>query len=290
MIRYFRPLSFSHLGSVRIRVLLPFVLIIVLVACIDSEAEMGKKGTYASSNPSIALLGTFHFGGTTDYSSMDLDNFDSQKRQLEIEQLVDALVEFKPTKILLECTLKDEILFQDAYRNYKKHQTKLKMDEREQIGFRLASELNLPDIHCIDYKLPLPMDSLSNFAHKNRKPEFLSFLATIEKNDQNDSKVLAASTIKQYYAFKNSEEEDLKNKRLYIQETAKFVSDSTDIGIKFVSLWWERNLHIMSNIDQHIGYTGRVLVLVGGAHRAVLKDFYQDRDDVNYIEIADYLQ
>ena len=148
------------------------------------------------------------------------------------------------------------------------------------------------DVVEFDKVLDMGLDnweSVFKTFHKNRKPEFLSFLAPIEKNDQNDSKILAASPIKQYYAFKNSEEEDLKNKRLYIQETAKFVSDSTDIGIKFVSLWWERNLHIMSNIDKHIGYTGRVLVLVGGAHRAVLKDFYQDRDDVNYIEIADYL-
>ncbi|WP_422860571.1 DUF5694 domain-containing protein [Flagellimonas sp. S174] len=259
--------------------------LIFLISC-----KTNKKETRETSNPSIALLGTFHFGATTDYSSMDMDNFNSEKRQSEIEELVQALKEFKPTKILLECTLKDEALFQKAYANYVKNETQLKMDEREQIGFRLASELNHSTIHCIDYKLPVPLDSLSNFAERNMKSEFLRFLASIEKNDEDDSKILAAKSLKEYYAFKNSNEEDLKNKRQYIQETAKFVSDSTYIGIKFVSVWWERNFYIMSNIDRHIGDTDRVLVLIGGAHRAVLKDFYQDRNDVNYIEIANYLK
>ncbi|PRX53939.1 hypothetical protein CLV81_2332 [Flagellimonas meridianipacifica] len=261
------------------------VFSILLISC-----KTNQKENEVTSNPKIALLGTFHFGETTDYSSMDMDNFDSKKRQKEMEELVQALKKFKPTKILLECTLKDEAFFQEAYMNYINGQTQLKMDEREQIGFRLASELNHTTIYCIDYKLPVPLDSLSNFAEKHMKPEFLSFLASIERNDENDSKVLAAKSLKKYYAFKNSDEEDQKNKRQYIQETAKFVSDSTYIGIKFVSTWWERNFHIMSNIDRHIGYTDRVLVLIGGAHRAVLKDFYKARNDVHYEEIANYLQ
>lgn len=267
-----------------------FLLSIVLFGCFDQGATVNRTDPKAIEGPAVALLGTFHFGETTDYSSMDMDNFNSVKRQGEIEELVQALARYKPTKILLECTLQDQEYFQEAYRNYRNNKAKLKMDEREQIGFRLASELGHPAIHCIDYKLPVPLDSLAEFAQKHMQGEFNDFLTAIERNDESDSQVLAHTSLKAYYAFKNSVEEDLKNKRQYVQETAKFVSDSIYIGVKFVSVWWERNFHIMAHIDRHIDEGERILVLIGGAHRAVLRDFYQDRNDVMYVEIGQFLK
>lgn len=254
------------------------------------QKTMKSRASQTTSRPTVALLGTFHFGETTDYSSMDMDNFHSDKRQQEIEELVLALKTYAPTAILLECTLKDQDYFQHAYANYMENRAPLKMDEREQIGFRLASELRHDSIFCIDYKLAVPLDSLSAFAEHNMKQEFSTFLASIEHNDESDSKVLADKSLKHYYAFKNNDKEDLNNKRQYIQETAKFVSGDTYIGVKFVSVWWERNFHIMANIDRHIDEGERILVVIGGAHRAVLKDFYQDRNDVDYVEIGQFLK
>lgn len=255
-----------------------------------NQKPMKLQSLQTTSKPMLALLGTFHFGETTDYSSMDMDNFHSQKRQREIVELVHALAQYKPTKILLECTRRNQEYFQDAYNRYLKNAAPLKMDEREQIGFRLASELGHDSIHCIDYKMPVPLDSLSNFAKRHMKQEFMDFLERIEQNDESDSRVLAEKSLQHYYAFKNNDKEDLKNKRQYVQETAKFVSDDTYIGVKFVSVWWERNFHIMANIDRHIDEGERILVVIGGAHRAVLKDFYQDRNDVDYVEIGQFLK
>lgn len=243
-----------------------------------------------TSLPKIALLGTFHFGTTTDYSAMDMDDFLSAERQREMEELVRALQDYAPTAVLLECTLTDQDYFRRAYADYRKQRTALKLDERQQIGFRLASVMDHETVHCIDYKLPLPFDALSQFAEQNMKDPFKDFLARIERSDESDSKVLAHSSLKHYYAFKNSAAEDLRNKRRYLQETTKFVSDTSYIGVKFVSAWWERNIHIMAHIDRHLREAERVLVVIGGAHRAVLKDFYQDRDDVDYVEIGQFLK
>jgi hypothetical protein len=117
----------------------------------------------------------------------------------------------------------------------------------------------------------------------------VTVLSSIKENDQEDSKRLKKSTLLEYFVYKNSNEEDLKNKNQYLKGTAQFVSDSTYIGVKFVSKWWERNFHIMANIDMQTQKDDRLLVIIGGAHRAVLKDFYEDREDVRYVEISDYL-
>lgn len=47
---------------------------------------------------------------------------------------------------------------------------------------------------------------------------------------------------------------------------------------------------MMTNIDKWIDSNDRVLVIVGAAHRAVLKDFYEDRTDVEYLEITNFLK
>ncbi|WP_350285147.1 DUF5694 domain-containing protein [uncultured Croceitalea sp.] len=270
-------------------------LIMLFFSCIEVNEKtlttpMVKEENTDTILPKIAILGTFHFGETTDYSSMDMDDFSAPSRQKELDELVRVIERYRPTKILLECQLKEELQFQNSYEKYIANQRPLQIDEREQIGYRLAKNLGHSTIYCIDYKLSLPLDELSRFAENNKKEEFFKFLQSIEQSDERDSKILSNTTLRAYFAYKNSLGEDLKNKRQYIQETAKFVSDSTYIGVEFVSKWWERNFHIMSNIDSHMTSTDVILVLIGGAHRTVLKDFYQDRDDVTYVEIGKYLK
>ncbi|WP_298546436.1 DUF5694 domain-containing protein [uncultured Aquimarina sp.] len=240
--------------------------------------------------PSIAFLGTFHFGSTTDYSSMKTDNFLSDKRQQEINELVAVLAQYQPTKIMLEYTIKENDKVMECFTNYLSGGYQLKLDEREQLGFRLAKRLGHKKIYCIDYKKPLPFRRLSEFANTYSPDTFEKFLNSIKENDKKDSEYLNDATLLDYYAFKNTEVEDSKNKNQYLVDTAGFISDSSYIGVEFVSKWWERNFHIMANINLKIEPKDRVLVIIGGAHRAVLKDFYKDRNDIEYVEIHTFLK
>lgn len=55
------------------------------------------------SKTTIAILGTFHFAGSTsDADSLKVDDMKSTKRQNEVLELVDLLSKFKPTKIIIE--------------------------------------------------------------------------------------------------------------------------------------------------------------------------------------------
>ena len=44
----------------------------------------------------IGILGMFHLGNTNDMASVKLDDLSSEKRQNEIEELVNNLKEYKP--------------------------------------------------------------------------------------------------------------------------------------------------------------------------------------------------
>ena len=54
--------------------------------------------------------------------------------------------------------------------------------------------------------------------------------------------------------------------------------------------WWERNFYIMGNIDRVTEAGDRLLLIIGAGHRAVLRDFFEDRSDIDYVEIREYLK
>lgn len=275
-------MNLKHLFSA-----LVFSVISLFLSCEKAKPLESPKEKIQS--PGIALFGTFHFAATSDYSSMDLDDFRSAKRQTEIRMLIEALKKYRPTKIMVEYPYRKEDKLNDDYKEYLNGTYTLSINEIDQLGFRLAKELGHQKLYCIDQKMSLPFGPLSAYAEKYEKQKFETFLSSIKENDREDSKRLKKSTLLEYFAYKNSNEEDLKNKNQYLKGTAQFVSDSTYIGVQFVSKWWERNFHIMANIDMQTQKDDRLLVIIGGAHRAVLKDFYEDREDVRYVEISDYL-
>ncbi|NER12079.1 hypothetical protein GWK08_01375 [Leptobacterium flavescens] len=262
------------------------LLFVVFLSCSDTGKNQDVKQV---DGPSIAILGTFHFASTSDYSSMDLDNFNSDKRQKEIRQLVNLLKAYKPTKIMVEYPYRKRDKLNADYQNYLEGNYDLSINEIDQLGFRLTKELGHSEIYCVDMRMSLPFGPLSDYAEKYEKENFEAFLKGIKDSDKEDSERLKRSTLTSYFAYKNTDKEDILNKNRYLDETAQFVSDSIYIGVEFVSKWWERNFHIMANIDLQTEKDDRILLIIGGAHRAVLKDFYEDRLDVNYIEIADYL-
>ena len=70
----------------------------------------------------------------------------------------------------------------------------------------------------------------------------------------------------------------------------KYDTDNNNVGVRIATAWWGRNLQIMSNIDRIIEPEDRAFVLFGQGHTSILKPFYQDRTDIQYVEIEDYLK
>ncbi|MEM9529153.1 MAG: DUF5694 domain-containing protein, partial [Bacteroidota bacterium] len=91
--------------------------------------------------PKIACLGVFHFAGTSDYSSVSFDRLDSEKRQGEIRDLIEQLKAFKPTKILVEYPAKSAEKLDSSYAAYCRGEYSLSLNEVDQLGFRIAREL-----------------------------------------------------------------------------------------------------------------------------------------------------
>ncbi|MEM9362156.1 MAG: DUF5694 domain-containing protein [Bacteroidota bacterium] len=261
---------------------------LLLIGC-NQKKEVEEK-TKSNDNPKISILGVFHFAGTSDFSSVEFESLESEKRQSEIKDVVEKLKQYNPTKIMLEFPYADSEYLDSLYTETLKGNHILTINEIEQLGFRLAQELGHKQVYSIDYRLDLPFDELLGFAEKYDKNRLEEMIAYIKAQDKNESDFLSKNSILDYLIFRNSDEEDMRNKDQYLNRSAKFVNDSSNIGAKFVSKWWERNIYMMTHVDRLVEPKDRVLVIVGAAHRAVLKDLYQDRTDIEYLEIRNYLK
>lgn len=110
--------------------------------------------------PTVLLLGVFHFAGehvdintTPDALAVDML---LPNRQKQIEQLVNALAEFRPTKIVIEGLPQYQSRYDSLFRLYKTGKLdaspKFMASEIVQLGFRLADKLGLNTFYPVDAK------------------------------------------------------------------------------------------------------------------------------------------
>lgn len=68
-------------------------------------------------------------------------------------------------------------------------------------------------------------------------------------------------------------------------------STDNEVGAEVSATWYHRNMIMLKNIASYIeSPQERLLVIVGSSHRAVIKDYIEDRVDLKFVEIADFMK
>ena len=89
----------------------------------------------------VLLLGSYHMSNPgLDQFNLEADDVLTSKRQSEIQELVERLADFRPTKVAVEAPFRDSTTVAQ-YREYVNGESELRRSEEEQIGFRLAKML-----------------------------------------------------------------------------------------------------------------------------------------------------
>lgn len=240
----------------------------------------------------VAVLGLFHFAGSSsDLASIKLEDPLGEKRQHEIIELVSLLKEYQPTKILVEYPKKRNAELNQRLSKYLDGDYELGVSEIYQVGFRLVEQLELQEIYAIDHKLDLPTKDIVVYAQQNNQMEkFNGFISKIKTMMQNETKKLDTTNISDYLAYMNSDSNDRLANEVYLKDMLAFGDAESEVGIAASSIWWKRNMYILKNIRETIeNDDDRILVIIGAAHRAILKDFIEDLGDLEYVEIGELM-
>lgn len=279
------------------------VLFVVGTTAIGDQTDVSTETTnQMAKKPTIMILGSTHLANDgLDVYNTKMDDVRAPKRQREIEQLVEQLKEFKPTKIALE---RDEKMHsagtQTEYQGYLKGTYELKRSESDQIGFRLAKQMGHPKLYCVDYRLDyrkddpiIPFDEFDwnllnyiGFAKEHNLNHLLPPPPDEGKVTQ-DEKGVTWIEVEEYISIIDMyiQDNDLESIRKDHQEYLRFIA-RVGLGDEYPGAnwlshyWYDRNMKIYVNLTRITeSADDRILLIIGGGHVYLIQQFLEESGD-----------
>lgn len=252
--------------------------------------------------PEVMILGVFHFDESGDsYQPAHKPDILSDKKQREIDSLIEKIARFKPTKILFELDrISRDSVVNDRYHRYLKGEFNIadKANEIYQVGFKLAKKLSHQRIYCSDASAEwfgtndIDWDNFDEDAYLKSKNQY----EKVQRYDYGkfyeycDSLSLQLP-IDEYLFFLNKPETSLTYHRVYLTNYVLCGAGDNYYGADSVGKWYRRNLRIFSNLYDITDFdvNERILLIYGASHVWTLRQFIQDSPDFDYVESNSYL-
>lgn len=242
----------------------------------------------------ILILGSYHMNNPgLDVHNLEADDVLAEKRQKEIQQVVDMLAKFRPTKIALErrWQTKSDTLAQERYANYLKDSHELSRGEDQQIGFRLAKQLGHKRIYNIDAPGEFGFEEMVGYAQANGQGEFFNEINAWMTDYMAKEKIfMEQNTIAAILRKMNQPAQIKASHGIYVSMLQ--IGKGKDYpGAKLVADWYERNLKIHSNLTRITTEPEeRILVIFGAGHAPILRELIKFSPDHELIEVSTYLK
>ena len=260
--------------------------------------------------PTFMILGSGHLANWgADRINYKMDDVLAPKRQGELQQLVEQLARFKPTKIAVEVDERWDTKYQEEYNTYLKDNFQLERHEIHQIGFRLAKQMGHSKVHCVDYfrddqfvgeNLEIDLIDYGAFAKANNQQHLLPIHEKVEgkiAKDKDGRTWIEPETyepIIDMYIRLNQDEGIRKNLRDYLGIARIGLQDQYP-GANWVGhIWYPRNLKIFVNLTRITASEDeRILLIIGAGHLGFLKqiaedsEFYHIESPLQYLEAGE---
>ncbi len=259
----------------------------------------------------VMLMGATHFGQEAFYKqgpSMDLF---SPGRQKEIADINKQLAQYRPDMILIEREPSEQHTVDSLYNLYTSGKLQFaQLDygraEQYQFGYVLAKQLHLPQVHGVNFYSGLSSRLIRDGKNLDKFMEDLNKFSNLGRSLDQQLKDGQLS-LKQYFLKLNAPE-TLKATyyNIYINparvtdgsfgktdntvDTARI--DKSHIGAEYVSLFYNRELKIYSNLLslQQAHQSKRILLIMGQRHAAVLSKILENNPDFNLVPLSSYLK
>ncbi len=254
------------------------------------------------------MLGSLHFNQFHD-AGKPSSNFLSQKRQQEISEVNEVLMAFAPDMIMIERAPAEQARYDSLFKLHRQGQIKVnELDggtgEVYQFAFKLAGKLNHEQLYCVDYDQSTSQGLLNS---GDNIALFQSGLQNFQKVSRGVTADFMAGkmTFREFLVFLNKPETiELSHRQFYnlpayvqnggfksYEGLQRSTIDTTQIGAEFISLFYERNLKIYSNIlnAQLKNKGNRILLIMGQTHIGVLQDIMKNNPNYEIVNAGQYL-
>lgn len=259
-----------------------FLFLGLLAAPLTSWAQ-------STGRPQILVVGTYHMANPGhDIHNMHADDVRSARRQQEIAQLIEVLKRFHPTKIAVEAGVGSKRITQ-AYADYLAGKYTLSDNEIDQIGMRLARELDHHAIYPVDEDGDFPYERVLNYAKANGRAAMLdSVEARVGARVNDEGNFLQTHTVLEMLMYMNSDSRVAKDVASYF-DFIPYGDPFEYAGPDLVASWYQRNIRIYHNIHALIGSpSDRILVVYGAGHLGWLRQDIANDTTVELRKLSDF--
>ncbi len=260
---------------------LPFGFCFLILSSFTANAQVGIVDQNAKTKPTLVILGTYHMGTPgNNVVNPKVADVTTPERQKQIVELVEKLKRFKPTKIVIECDLEDDAKTQEIYNQYLSGSYQLSKSETDQIGFRLAKELDHKKVYCVDSGGFWDDSAMNYEKYASKDAELDNFLKGIYRNlkkeiDAEFEKLYTLSVTDQLTLLNQPARTDKDHQRYF--DLMRIGRGKEYVGANYFSWWYGRNLTILTNIIRLTDSSSdRILVVYGAGHAKLLNQFAKE--------------
>ncbi len=242
-----------------------------------------------SHQASVLILGTYHFANPgLDIAKMEVADVLSVEKQREITAVLHTLATFQPTKIAIEAPYDQAESLNKLYAAYRADRHELTRNEIQQLGFRLAAQLNHEQIYPIDHPgSPIPFEAALAYAEVHQ-PDFLKkFQETIARWEAESNRHQQTLAVGEILRKVNSLEAIAEDHQIYLDFTA-VGAGGTYIGAEVLAGWYDRNIRIFANLQQIAVPDDRILLIYGAGHLAILQELARNSSQFELVNTLDY--
>lgn len=238
----------------------------------------------------VMVLGVYHFRNpNADVVKTNFPDHLSPAKQKEIEDVLDALAKFAPTKIFVEAVPESQGL-KDKYADYLKGSYVLTANETDQLGYRLAKRLGHRQVFGADHKIGMDINAVMAAANQTKNTAFLTTFQGVIAEVQAMQKRHENATVMQALTELNDPALQQRTKDIYLQ-MARGSNGESYVGADVLTNWYQRNFRIFSNIVRSLEASDtRVLIIFGQGHAPYLRDAVMSSPDMKLIEPNAFLK
>ena len=242
--------------------------------------------------PTIMILGSHHMANPdVNTISFDTDDVLAPKRQRELQQLVEQLTRFRPTKIAIEVDTSLDAKINAEYQDYLNGLYQQGRSEFNQICLPLAKKMQHSKLYCVDWFERVDEAKtvdVETFAMAHNQSGLLEkaddmVQAMAQKPLTTLAELQESGSVTDMLRFLNQEE---TIRALHEINTfpslilAQIGVADQYVGLNWLLDWYKRNLKIFVNLTRITESTDdRIMLSIGAGHVFLVQQFLEDSGD-----------
>jgi glutathione S-transferase len=272
--------------------LLRLVASCLIVHALFAGSARGEPAPPAEPRIQVMILGAYHFGNPgRDLHNVKAEDVTTPRRQAELADVARRLEQFHPTRVAVEADSSADDLVYPAYRAFKPADLLKVRNETIQLGFRIAHDVGLADVHGIDADGDFPYDKVKAYAERvggARAARLADANQRIEAMVKEFSAAQHTETIRTLLARYNDPALIRASQDFYYGVLA--LGDAkTQPGAELNAAWYLRNARIFTKLIQVAKPGDHVIVVFGAGHAYWLRHFVQTTPGFELVEPTTYL-